>query len=119
MTQGLMGKVALVTGAARGIGRAAAVAFARAGADVIGADIAGPVSTSIEVTPATQEELDETGRAVGEAGRRWLGVTFDQRDISALRTAAATIEASFSGLDIVFANAGVQAFKGVVRLPAR
>jgi NAD(P)-dependent dehydrogenase (short-subunit alcohol dehydrogenase family) len=46
MTQNLVGKIALVTGAARGIGRASAVALARAGADVIGADICGSVSST-------------------------------------------------------------------------
>jgi NAD(P)-dependent dehydrogenase (short-subunit alcohol dehydrogenase family) len=61
----LHGKAAIVTGAARGIGRATAVAFAREGADVMGIDIAGPVSSTLEVVPATPEELAQTGRLVG------------------------------------------------------
>ncbi|MBV8458494.1 MAG: mycofactocin-coupled SDR family oxidoreductase [Acetobacteraceae bacterium] len=116
MTQNLVGKIALVTGAARGIGRASAVALARVGADVIGADICGPVSSTLEVTPATHEELAETGRTVSEGGRRWLGVTFDQRDIAAVRAAAEQVRASFGGLDILFANAGVQAFKPLLQM---
>jgi NAD(P)-dependent dehydrogenase (short-subunit alcohol dehydrogenase family) len=108
MTQNLVGKIALVTGAARGIGRASAVALARAGADVIGADICGPVSSTLEVTPATREELAETGRTVSDGGRRWRGVTFDQRDIAAVRAAAEQIRNKFGGLDIVVATAGVQ-----------
>ncbi len=106
----LRGKVAVVTGAARGIGRAAAVAFARAGADVVGLDICAPVDPRSGVTPSTPGDLTETGRLVGAAGRRWLGVTADQRDLIALRGAAANAEQEFGGVDILFANAGVQSF---------
>lgn len=112
----LRGKVALVSGAARGIGRASAIAFAREGADVIGADIVGPVDHSLEVIPATAAELSETGRAVASFGRRWLGVNFDQRDILAVRRAADQVRATFGALDILFANAGVQAFKPLLEM---
>jgi NAD(P)-dependent dehydrogenase (short-subunit alcohol dehydrogenase family) len=104
----LAGKAAIVTGAARGIGRAVAVAFAREGADVMGIDIAGPVSATLEVAPATRDELSETGRLVEAAGGRWCEATLDQRDLSALRAAAAKARASFGRLDILFANAGIQ-----------
>jgi len=57
----LQGKAAIITGAARGIGRATAIAFARAGADVMGIDIAAPVSETLDVAPATADELAETG----------------------------------------------------------
>jgi hypothetical protein len=85
----LRGKAAIITGAARGIGRAAAVAFAREGADVMGIDIAGSVSPTLEVEPATPEELAETGRLVEAAGTRWCEARLDQRDLPALRAAAA------------------------------
>jgi NAD(P)-dependent dehydrogenase (short-subunit alcohol dehydrogenase family) len=62
----LLGKATIVTGAARGIGRAAAIA--REGADIMGIDIAGPVSPTLEVVPATPENLAETKRKVSEAG---------------------------------------------------
>ncbi|KAA5921764.1 mycofactocin-coupled SDR family oxidoreductase [Achromobacter xylosoxidans] len=107
----LEGKVAIVTGAARGIGRATAVAFAREGATVVGIDIAGPVSKTLEVVPASIEELDETGRLVTAAGGKWSSRQLDQRDIAALRDAAAWTVDTFGKIDILFANAGIQAFK--------
>ena len=110
----LRGKAAIVTGAARGIGRAAAVAFAREGADVMGVDIAGPVSPTLEVIPSTPEDLAETGRMVEAAGARWLEARLDQRDLAALRAAADEAHAAFGRLDILFANAGIQAFKSIL-----
>ncbi|SFP45283.1 SDR family NAD(P)-dependent oxidoreductase [Sphingomonas rubra] len=112
----LSGKVAVVTGAARGIGRAAAEALAKAGADIVGIDIAGPVSPILDLAPATSEELSATGRAVEAAGRRWLAITLDQRDLLALRNAAAEVVETFGGVDILFANAGIQAFKPILEM---
>lgn len=86
---GLRGKVAVVTGAARGIGRASAIAFAREGADLIGIDIGAPVDPRSGVQPASSDELKETGRLVEAAGRRWMGVVLDQRNLPALRATAA------------------------------
>jgi NAD(P)-dependent dehydrogenase (short-subunit alcohol dehydrogenase family) len=110
----LRGKAAIVTGAARGIGRAAAIAFAREGADVMGIDIAGPISSTLEVVPATPGELEETGRLVEAGGARWCGMCLDQRDLAALRAAAGRARVAFGRLDILFANAGIQAFKPIL-----
>ena len=60
----------MVTGAARGIGRAIAVEFAANGADVVALDIAGPISTGSNAEPATPEELEETVRLAQQYGRR-------------------------------------------------
>jgi NAD(P)-dependent dehydrogenase (short-subunit alcohol dehydrogenase family) len=110
----LRGKAAIITGAARGIGRATALAFAREGADVMGIDIAGPVSSTVEVAPATAEELAQTGCLVAAAGTRWCDLCIDQRDLASLRAAAEQARATFGRLDILFANAGIQAFKPIL-----
>lgn len=112
----LTGKVAVVTGAARGIGRAAAVALAREGASIAGFDIAGPVSETLEVAPATREDLAETGRLVESAGAQWLAQVVDQRDIDAVRTSVRAALDRFGRIDVLFANAGVQAFKAIAEM---
>ena len=112
----LAGKVAIITGAARGIGRATAVAFAREGAAVVGVDVAGPVTESIEVAPATSDDLSETGRLVAAEGGDWRAEIADQRDIGALRALASRAVAAFGGIDILFANAGIQAFKPLLEM---
>jgi NAD(P)-dependent dehydrogenase (short-subunit alcohol dehydrogenase family) len=112
----LRDKVAVVTGAARGIGRATAVAFAREGAHVVGIDICAPVDARSGVKAATPGDLNETERLVRSAGCRWLGITLDQRDLPVLRKAAERIEREFGGIDILFANAGIQAFKPLMEM---
>jgi NAD(P)-dependent dehydrogenase (short-subunit alcohol dehydrogenase family) len=112
----LSGRVAVVTGAARGIGRAVAVALARAGADVVGIDIAGTVSPVLDFPPATPADLEDTGRSVATCGVRWQSHLVDQRDLRALRAAAEAVERGWGGIDIVFANAGIQAFAPLLEM---
>ncbi len=109
-------RVAVVTGAARGIGRASAVALARAGYRVAGADIAALASSAMDYRPATPEDLAETGRLVEEAGAEWLPVVFDQRDKSAVQDGFSQIVDRFGGIDVVFANAGIQGFAPLLEM---
>src|SRR6201986_4835047 len=104
----LQDKVAVVTGAARGIGRAIAVEMAANGADVVVVDIAGKVSPASNAVPATPEELDETVRIIKSIGRRSEGIKADIRDIEALRQIAHRIDRTYGKIDIVVANAAIQ-----------
>lgn len=100
------GKVALVTGAARGQGRAHAVRLAEEGADVIAVDIVRPVET-VPFPPATEENLAETRALVEKAGRRIVATAVDVRDAAGLSQAVDDGVAEFGRLDIVVANAGI------------
>jgi SDR family mycofactocin-dependent oxidoreductase len=102
----LDGKVALVTGAARGQGRSHAIRLAREGADIIACDVCAPVDTML-YKPATTEELAETTAAVEAEDRRILARPTDIRDLAALEALVADGVAEFGRLDIVVANAGV------------
>ncbi|MBV9518358.1 MAG: mycofactocin-coupled SDR family oxidoreductase [Hyphomicrobiales bacterium] len=112
----LTGKVAVVTGAARGIGRAIAVELAANGADVVALDIAGPVSTASNAEPATPQDLDETVRQIKSFNRRGEAVKADIRDISALRKAADKVERDYGKIDIVVANAAIQRWKPLLEM---
>jgi len=118
MTGRLAGKVAFITGAARGIGRAQAVRFAQEGADVIALDICGPVDT-VAVPPSTPDDLAETARLVGVAGGRAHTDIVDVRDPDGLRVAADRGAELFGGLDIVCATAGITSRGMATELPER
>ncbi len=112
----LAGKVAVVTGAARGIGRAIAVEFAANGADVVALDIAGPVSPASNAVPATPEELNDTVRQIQAYGRKGQAVRADIRDIAALRKVADMVEQEFGKIDIVVADAAIQRWKPLLQM---
>ncbi len=103
----LQGRVAFVTGAARGQGRAHAVRLAAEGADVIALDICAPVSDTVTYAPATPEDLRETVRLVEAQGRKVLAREADVRDDAAVRQLVADGIEQFGRLDVVVANAGV------------
>ncbi|HXY63794.1 MAG TPA: mycofactocin-coupled SDR family oxidoreductase [Mycobacterium sp.] len=107
MSGTLQGRVAFITGAARGQGRAHAIRLAREGADIIALDVCAPVSDSISYPAATPEDLAETVRAVEAEGRKVLAREVDIRDDAALRQLVSDGVEQFGRLDILVANAGV------------
>ena len=102
----LNGKVAFITGAARGQGRAHAVRLAADGADIIALDICRDID-SIDYPNASPEDLDETAKLVEKEGRRIVARQADVRDADAVEQVVADGLAEFGRLDIVIANAGV------------
>jgi len=114
----LEGKVALITGAARGQGRSHAIVLAEEGADVILVDICGPVSDDVEYPPATKSDLDDVVREVRDRGRRAIPQVTDTRDFDALNLAVRSSAAELGGLDIVIANAGYVSWQRFWEMPA-
>jgi (+)-trans-carveol dehydrogenase len=106
MTARLDGKVAFITGAARGQGRSHALRLAEAGADIIAIDICADVP-GLLYPGATEEDLKETVRMVQGLGRRIVAAPADVRDGAELEQALARGVEQFGRLDIVSANAGV------------
>lgn len=106
----LAGRTALVTGAARGQGRAHALALAAEGADVVVSDIGEGTVETLQYALADPAELDETVRLVEKLGRRCLGVPADIRDTEQVDRAVAAAVEAFGHLDILVANAGICGF---------
>src|SRR5262249_35218304 len=102
----LDGKVAFITGVARGQGRSHAVLLAEEGADIIGVDLCASMPT-VPYPLADREDLDETARLVEKAGGRMFARPGDVRDLDALDSLLRDGVAELGGLDIVIANAGV------------
>ncbi|GAB6898132.1 mycofactocin-coupled SDR family oxidoreductase [Kineosporia succinea] len=108
MTGRVEGKVALITGAARGQGRSHAIRLAQEGADIIALDIAESIPSVDRFYPgATEEDLAETVRQVEALDRRIFSAKVDVRDYDALKAATDAGIAEFGRLDIVSANAGI------------
>jgi SDR family mycofactocin-dependent oxidoreductase len=106
MQQRFEGKVALVTGAARGQGRAEVIRLAEEGADIIALDICAPIPT-VPYEGATPEDLAETERSIKALGRRVVAREVDTRDLAALQTAVDDAVLELGRLDVVVANAGI------------
>src|SRR4051794_20908887 len=95
----LDGKVAFITGAARGQGRAHALTLAREGADIIAVDIAEQIST-VPYDMARPDDLEETVALVEELDRRAVGIRADVRSQDQLARAVATGLSTFGQIDI-------------------
>lgn len=105
----LTGKVALITGAARGQGRSHAIRLAQEGADIIALDICESLAT-VPFAGATEEDLAETAKEVESLDRRVLTHKADVRDSGQLDRVVAEGLSEFGHLDIVVANAGIGSF---------
>jgi SDR family mycofactocin-dependent oxidoreductase len=105
----LEGKVAFVTGAARGQGRSHAVRLAEEGADIVAIDIASQIDT-VPYPMATPDDLVETVEQVGALDRRIVAAEVDVRDYDAVKAALDDGVARLGRLDIVAANAGIVSF---------
>ena len=107
----VQGKVAFITGAARGQGRSHAVRLAEEGADIIAVDICRDFGT-VGYPMATPDDLKETARLVERLDRRVVAVEADVRDGRQLQAAIERGIAELGGLDIVVAQAGIAGMKG-------
>ena len=106
MSGSLEGRVAFITGVARGQGRAHAVRLAREGVDIIGVDICADIAT-MDYPNATPDDLAETVKLVEAQDRRMVGVAADVRDFAALCAAFEQGYRELGRVDIVIANAGI------------
>jgi (+)-trans-carveol dehydrogenase len=102
----LDGKVAMVTGAGRGLGRAFCSRLAEEGSDVICLDLAAPID-SVEYELAGSADLDETVSLVEAMGQTAIAVVADVRDQTQLDAAVATGIERFGAIDVVCPNAGI------------
>jgi SDR family mycofactocin-dependent oxidoreductase len=103
------GKVALITGAARGQGRSHAVRLAQEGADILALDICDQIEGTAH-TMGTWDDLLETQRLVEELDRRIVILKADVRDLPAMENAVATCLSELGRIDIVCANAGISSY---------
>ena len=110
------GKVAFITGAARGQGRSHAIRLAQEGADIIAVDLCGQVD-SVPYPMSTPEDLAQTVKEVEALDRRIVASQADVRDYAALKAALDAGVAELGRLDIVSANAGISSVGRADELP--
>ncbi|HET9874238.1 MAG TPA: mycofactocin-coupled SDR family oxidoreductase [Mycobacterium sp.] len=107
MTGRVEGKVAFITGAARGQGRSHAVRLAQEGADIIAVDICKPIAEGMLIPPSTPQDLAETADLVKGLNRRIVTAEVDVRDFDALKAAVDSGVEQLGRLDVIVANAGI------------
>lgn len=107
MTGRVAGKVAFITGAARGQGRSHAIRLAQEGADIIAVDICKKIDTVDLIAASTPEDLAETADLVKGHNRRIYTAEVDVRDYDALKAAVDAGVEQMGRLDIIVANAGI------------
>lgn len=112
----LDGKVALITGAARGQGRAHATTLAREGADIVALDTTDQIDT-VSYEMATKEELDQTVSLVEDLDRRCVAVQADVRSQEQLDQAVERGISEFGKIDILLANAGILSLASFWEMP--
>lgn len=105
----MAGKVALITGAARGMGRSHAVRLAQEGADVVAVDLCADVE-SAPYPGSGSQDLAATARLVEQLGRRVIARQADTRDLKALQDVVDEAIGEFGHIDVVCANAGISSF---------
>ncbi|MGV0835114.1 mycofactocin-coupled SDR family oxidoreductase [Mycolicibacterium thermoresistibile] len=111
----LDGKVAFITGAARGQGRTHAVRLAQDGADIVAIDLCRQ-QPNLDYTQGSPEELQETVRLVEEQGRRIIARPADVRDLASLQAVADEAVTEFGHIDILVSNVGISNQGEVVNL---
>ncbi|MGH9097324.1 MAG: mycofactocin-coupled SDR family oxidoreductase [Acidimicrobiales bacterium] len=115
--QPLLGRVAIITGGARGQGRSHALELARLGADIAICDLCEDVAT-IGYPLSSRDDLAETAKLVDATGRRCVSEVVDVRDLGAVIAFADEAQASLGSVDIMVANAGVTAIGSVCDMTA-
>jgi SDR family mycofactocin-dependent oxidoreductase len=115
MDKGLKGKVAFITGAARGQGRSHAVRLADEGVDVVICDSCAPIAAANYAMPSV-EDLEHTAKLVEEKDRRVIARQVDVRDLDGLEALVEEARQQFGRLDFVLANAGIASYGGALEL---
>jgi SDR family mycofactocin-dependent oxidoreductase len=105
----MAGKVAFITGAARGLGRSHAVRLAEEGADIVAVDLCADLETA-PYPGAVSQDLASTAQLVEQLGQRVIARKADTRDLKELQSVVDEAIAEFGHIDVVCANAGISSF---------